>query len=327
MTILIIGATGTLGSQIARSALKEGYQVRCMVRNLRKARFLKKWGAKLIWGDLCKPDSILPALTGVRAIIDASTARPDDSIYQLDLKGKKFLLEAAKMMKIEQFISFSLLLNEQNLDSNRTLKNIKKDVPLITIKTLIEQSFIDSGINFTIIKLDGFFQTLIRQYAVPILDQQLVWITSQNRPIYYLDTRDIGNFVINILKTPKISKTVFPLVSNQCWDANDIIQLCECLSGQNAKIGQLPLSLLILISNFFLFFEWSWEISDRLAFSKIKNDKLLFKLSLQQIYEGWTFQTIPIVSIQSYLQEYFVRILKILKELNYQQGKKKKKVL
>lgn len=315
MSILVIGATGTLGRQIVRSALDEGYQVRCLVRNLRKAAFLKEWGAKLIWGDLSQPESLLPALTGIRVIIDTSTSRPTDpaSVYQVDLKGKKALIEAAKAMKIEKFIFFSILNAEKY-----------SQVPLMRIKTATEELLKQSGLNYTIFKLCGFFQGLIGQYAVPILDQQTVWTTTESTSIAYMDTIDIARFTLRSLDLKETNNSVFPLVGNRSWNSGDIIQLCERLSGQNAKVTRVPIAFLELARNTSCFFEWAWNIADRLAFTEVLSKSQLFNTSMNDVYKIFKIQSTSTTILESYLQEYFSRILKRLKEINSQQNQKKK---
>ena len=48
MKILLVGATGTLGRQIAKQAIEDGHEVRCFVRNPRKASFLQEWGCESV---------------------------------------------------------------------------------------------------------------------------------------------------------------------------------------------------------------------------------------------------------------------------------------
>ena len=129
MSLLVIGGTGTLGRQIVLQALTKGYPVRCLVRNFRKASFLKEWGAELIYGDLSRPETIPPCLKGITAVIDASTSRANEleALKKVDWEGKLYLIEASKVANIKKFIFFSAQ-NVEKFDS----------IPLMKVKNGIE---------------------------------------------------------------------------------------------------------------------------------------------------------------------------------------------
>jgi uncharacterized protein YbjT (DUF2867 family) len=318
MSLLIIGGTGTLGRQIVLQALTKGYQVRCLVRNFRKANFLKEWGAELVYGDLTKPETIPPCLKGITAIIDASTSRPDDfdSLKTVDWEGKLYLIEAAKAANIERFIFFSA----QNVEQFT-------NIPLMKLKYRIEQKLKESQISYTIFRLTGFYQGLIEQYAIPILENLPIWVTNENMYVAYMDTQDIAKFCLRALQLPKTKNQIFSLNGLKGWLSSEIITLCEQLAGQSAKVQRIPSFLLKLVSNFFGFFEWGQNISDRLAFVEILNLENSSSNSTFELYKFFKLDSSEIIQLDDYFLEYFIRLLKRLRDINFEDIQKQKNLI
>jgi uncharacterized protein YbjT (DUF2867 family) len=315
MNLLVVGATGTLGRQVVRRALDEGHQVRCFVRSPRKASFLKEWGAEIVQGDLTAPEGLKSALEGIDAVIDAATSRPTDalSIKQVDWEGKVSLIQAAAGAGIERFIFFSILDAEKY-----------PNVPLMEIKRCTELFLAESGLNYTILRPCGFMQGLIGQYAIPILDGQAVWITGESSPIAYMDTQDVAKFAIRALEVPETVNQTFPVVGTRAWGAYEIIRLCERLSGKDAKVARLPLNLLRSIRRILRFFQWGWNVADRLAFAEVLATGKPLDASMDEVYQTFGLDPKETTTLEAYLQEYFSRILKKLKEIEFEKDRVKK---
>ena len=317
MSLLIIGGTGTLGRQVVLQALTKGYQVRCLVRNLRKANFLKEWGAELVYGDLTLPETIPPSLRGITAVIDVSTSRPYDlSTKKVDWDGKLYLIEASKIANVKHFIFCSTLNVEQF-----------SNIPLLKMKKGIETKLIESGIPYTIFRLTGFYQGLIEQYAIPILEGFPIWITNENACISYMDTQDIAKFCLRTLQLPQVKNQIFLLGGRKGWLSTEIITLCEQLGGRSAQIKRIPIFVLQLFSQLIGFFEWGETIGDRLAFAEILNtDESLSRYTVD-LYKTFKMNPEEVIQLDAYFLEYFVRLLKRLKDTNFEDIQKQKNLI
>jgi uncharacterized protein YbjT (DUF2867 family) len=317
MSLLIVGGTGTLGRQIVLQALTKGYQVRCLVRNLRKASFLKEWGAELVYGDLTLPETIPANLRGITAIIDASTSRPYDiSTKKVDWDGKLVLIDAAKTANIQRFIFCSTL----------NLEQFPK-IPLMKMKQGIEKKLKQSSIPYTIFRLTGFYQGLIEQYAIPILEDLPIWVTNENTRVSYMDTQDIAKFCLRALQLPETKNKTFLLGGPKGWLSEEIITLCEQLAGQSAQVKRIPISILKLSSQILGFFEWGQNISDRLAFVEILNVENNFSKITFDLYKLFKIDPGDIIQLDAYFLEYFVRLLKRLRDINFEDVQKQRNLV
>jgi uncharacterized protein YbjT (DUF2867 family) len=231
----------------------------------------------------------------------------------VDWDGKVALIQAAKAAGVERYIFFSILDAEKY-----------PHVPLMEIKRCTELFLAESGLNYTTLRLCGFMQGLIGQYAIPILENQAVWVTGESAPVAYMDTQDIAKFAIRALSVPETENKVFPVVGTRAWSADEIIALCERLSGQQPKVTRLPLNLLRTVRQAAMFFQWGWNVADRLAFAEVIATGKPLTAEMDEVYSVFQLDPRETTTSEEYLQEYYNRILKKLKELNYEQAKLKK---
>ncbi len=314
MTLLVVGATGTLGRQVVRSALDRGLEVRCLVRNPRKATFLKEWGAELMLGNLMQPDTLDRALAGVSAVIDAATNRPTDAlrIRDVDWTGKLNLIHAMEKAGVERLIFFSIL-NAASFPN----------VPLMDIKHCTEKFLEQTSLNYTILQCGGFLQGLIGQYAIPILENQTIWITGENTPIAYINTQDAARFAVRALEVEATARQTYPLLGAKAWTPAEIVRQCERFSGRTAKTANMPIGVLRFVRKVARAFEWGWNIADRLAFAEVLASGHPLTADMQRTCDTFGIPLDDLTTLESYLQDYFSRILRKLKELDVKEPKVK----
>ena len=322
--LLIIGGTGTLGRQVVLQALKKGYPVHCLVRDFKRARFLRKWGARLVYGDLRWPHTLPKILKGMTAVIDASTSRVNEQelISIIDYEAKLVFIEIAKASPIKRLIFFSSKKYKRFMPFARS-----RGIPLLRLKLQVENDLIDSGIPYTIFRITGFYQGLIEEYAIPILENLPLWVTDKNAKVSFLDTQDIAKFCIRSLQLPHTKNETFILSGLKKQITSEMIYICEQLAGQSAKIRKIPLFFLITLSQILRFFEWSQYIGDRLSFAEFLESDDESLEPIIEVYKTFKIDPIEITQIEDYFLEYFIRLLKRLRDINFEDIQKQKNLI
>jgi len=307
-SMLVIGATGTLGRQVVRRALDEGYDVRCLVRPRQNpADFLRDWGATTVSADLTKPETLPPAFVGVHTVIDASTARPEEDSYAIDWEAKCATIQTAAAMGIERYVFYSI----DQCDKHR-------EVPLMNMKYAVEEYLKVSGMDYTVLRLCGFMQPLIAGYAVPVLEEQPLWGTDDDTRTAYLDTQDVAKMTLAAVRRDEAANKVMTLAGPKAYSVKDVIALCEKLGGAEAKVTNVPVGLLKFTRGLTRFFQWSSAASDRLAFAEVLASGIKFDADMTETYKILGMNVEDVTTLEQYLEEYFSKILKKLKEVGGQ---------
>jgi len=114
MKALVTGATGFVGSAVARALLRAGTDVRVLARSDADLRNLEGLMVERVAGDLRDPVSLKTALTGCHHLYHVAAhyalwAKDPAIFYNVNVDGTKNLLKAAREVGIERIVYCSTI--------------------------------------------------------------------------------------------------------------------------------------------------------------------------------------------------------------------------
>lgn len=108
-TVLVTGASGFVGSAVARLLVERGFRVRALVRPASPVTHLTDHDIEFIRGDLRDAESVRPAMRGARALFHVAAdyrlwARDPDEIVHNNLTSTRTVMDEARRAGVERVV-------------------------------------------------------------------------------------------------------------------------------------------------------------------------------------------------------------------------------
>ncbi|WP_426326778.1 SDR family oxidoreductase [Pedobacter sp. R-06] len=174
-SILITGATGTIGSELARQLSVAGFNFKAMVRSFNSIGSLKSLsGSELVKGDFNDPQSLSEALSGVEKVFLLTNSTEQAEIQQIALVDAAISAGVKHIVKLSQFAA-----------------DIQSPVRYLRYHAAVEQKIIASGIDYTFLRPNLFMQGLL-VFRDPIIHQGKFFAPAGQAKVSLVDIRDIA---------------------------------------------------------------------------------------------------------------------------------------
>lgn len=231
--ILIVGATGDLGSQITHRLVQRGEQVRVLARS--GSATPDRWpGVECVPGDLKDPGSLRAACAGADTVIttaSASSRAAPDTIEAVDQAGTMNLIEAAEKAGVERFVFISALGAAP-----------EHPLPLLRAKGLAEQRLRSSSMNWTILQPNIFMDRLIPiVVGDPALSDRAVTLVGDgNRQHSFAAMRDVAGYALAVLQHAEAHHQTIRIGGPETLSWQDIIAAFEHELDRPVRVHTLP---------------------------------------------------------------------------------------
>ncbi|MFN8623596.1 MAG: SDR family oxidoreductase [Chloroflexota bacterium] len=236
--ILVVGATGMLGSQVCRRLADRVIPFRALVRpssDPAKIHALREMGAEIVTGDLRDASGLEPAIAGADQLICTVSSMPfsyvpgENDIATTDHTGMKALIDAAVAAGVDRFTYTSFT------------GGIALDFPLARAKRETEAVLITSGMDWTILR-PSYFMDVWLTPAVgfdPANARATVYGTGAE-PISWIAIKDVAELAVRTTLDPAGAHSILELGGPEALTPLQVVRLYESLMGRTFIVTHIP---------------------------------------------------------------------------------------
>lgn len=221
-TVLISGASGANGSELAKIFSSRGVPVRAMVRDKSRAGEILLPGVEIVEGDFDAPATISAALQGIERAFLLSPSSENAEKQQVGF------VEAAKSSGVKHIVKLSQV-GASSVSSQRFLR----------YHGVVEDTIRASGLSFTFLQPNLFMQGLLN-FASTIQSQNAFYAPAGEGKISVVDVRDIARVGFTALtQTGHDGKSYRITGPQSLTHAEMAAQLSESV-GRNIRFVDVP---------------------------------------------------------------------------------------
>ena len=231
--LLVVGATGMLGSELCHQLAATGASVRALVRKTSDAtrvRELRALGIEVVEGNLGDPPSLVAACRDVSCVVSTASAilthRSGDELRSVDHDGQLALIAAAEASGVGHFVFVSM--------SGR----IDVDCALVRAKRTVEDRLRrTSGMTHTILRPTAFMETwLTPAMGFDVRAAHARILGSGRNRVSWVAVADVARFAVAATSHSFMRNVTQEIGGPQALSALDVVQLCE-------ELGSSPFEL------------------------------------------------------------------------------------
>lgn len=227
MTLLVVGATGTVGGEVVHALVERGAEVRALVRSKERARRALPSSVELAAGDVRDRASLERAIEGVDAMFYVSPHEADEEALA------QTVLEVCEARGV-RLVFFGVHADGANRLS-RGFKRLALGLllPHYAPKLRISERVRRSRTKTSVILSTNFFQN-DELFRDSILGGEFVTPLSA-KGINRVDVRDIGEGVARVLLDPTLAAPVVPIVGSVAFSGAESAAVWSRVLGREVR--------------------------------------------------------------------------------------------